>query len=653
MFSFPHTTPEAIASSLRVVAVSATLPNITDVADFVGASEAYAFDGSFRPVPLTKHVSAFGYVGKNEFKFWSTLDQHIPQLIHRFSGGKQTLVFCHTKGETERLSATLVQHSLGNKKTEFTDAPPGTLNYCLAKGVAYHHGGLRQEDRNRIEQAFLAGKISCLCATSTLAVGVNLPARLVIVKGTRTWRGGGNGYQDIDKTSLLQMIGRAGRPGLDTTGIAVIMTDNKSKSLVEHQVQGLGPAESRLLPKLVDVLNTEISHQVIHNMDSALQWLKTTFLFERITQEPAKYAMSRSWQNVDAYLRHLLERTFRDLVDANLVAVRPSGAIEPLPACHVMSHKMVPFESAKLITSLPYDASKCQILKALSKMETFNTNVRRNEKRFLNECHKDERIRFKLDGQPSKIRIQQPWEKTFVLLQAFIGKHSFDNNFGLAQQMTAAGSNALRLLSAAQEYCTKGSRHGYVALMCLKLRRSLHFSLWEKESPIFNQLDKIGYEVALCLQRARINTFRDILGYSEQELERLTKQHVQLWTEIKAVVLALERSRLKLSASVTFTRGSNMAADVCCDLTLADPATAALSNPSKNGVQYTLVSKGSLMPSATASTNASPSHFCFSLHLPTNRDPASSSAKVLRLQAHTDSLLRRGLESCLFISWHH
>lgn len=65
-----------------------------------------------------------------------------------------------------------------------------------------------------------------LCTTSTLAVGVNLPARLVVIKGTRRWsnEGGTKGYQEYDRSSCLQMMGRAGRPQFDTHGIAVIMT---------------------------------------------------------------------------------------------------------------------------------------------------------------------------------------------------------------------------------------------------------------------------------------------------------------------------------------------------------------------------------------------------------------------------------------------
>lgn len=62
-----------------------------------------------------------------------------------------------------------------------------------------------------------------LCTTSTLAVGVNLPARLVVLKGTRRW-GGDAGHEEYERSTCLQMMGRAGRPQFDTHGTAVILT---------------------------------------------------------------------------------------------------------------------------------------------------------------------------------------------------------------------------------------------------------------------------------------------------------------------------------------------------------------------------------------------------------------------------------------------
>ena len=65
----------------------------------------------------------------------------------------------------------------------------------VAQGIGFHNAGLTLNDRTLIEKLFLEGKIKVLCTTSTLAMGVNLPARLVVIKSTQTYRGSGKGYQ--------------------------------------------------------------------------------------------------------------------------------------------------------------------------------------------------------------------------------------------------------------------------------------------------------------------------------------------------------------------------------------------------------------------------------------------------------------------------
>ena len=217
--SYPNTTPEAINGPLRFVAVSATLPNISDIATFLGAGEAYSFDESYRPVPLKTHVISQGRIkndSKSQWHFWRNLDRNVEQIIVRFSEGRPSIVFCHTKAGTENLASLLAAaHTVrrDNKETSVLASQTRIrkLQSVLLYGVAYHHAGLEVDDRRLVEKAFLEGKIRVICATSTLAVGVNLPAHLVVINGTKAWRGGEAGYQDLDQASLLQMIGRAGR----------------------------------------------------------------------------------------------------------------------------------------------------------------------------------------------------------------------------------------------------------------------------------------------------------------------------------------------------------------------------------------------------------------------------------------------------------
>ena len=174
--SYAETNPDAIRSRFRTVAVSATLPNISEVADFLQASEAYIFDDSYRPVPLTKHVNGLGRVGNNEWRFWSNLSEYVPEIIKRFSHGKQSLIFCHSKKETQKVTELLIRRNFGNRGVRIVDSPWNKpVEYMLDHGIGFHHAGMSKDERRTIEEAFLNKKIKCLAATSTLAVGVNLP----------------------------------------------------------------------------------------------------------------------------------------------------------------------------------------------------------------------------------------------------------------------------------------------------------------------------------------------------------------------------------------------------------------------------------------------------------------------------------------------
>jgi len=166
---------------MRIVCVSATLPNIVDIASFIDANEAHSFDSSYRPVPLTTHVVGLGYMGKNAFMFDKNLGKEVPGLLHRFGLSKPSIVFCHTKKQTEALALELVS-TFGCQNGETVKIAKQTnlssLKKCLERGIAFHHAGMETDNRHLVERAFSRGLIKCLCATSTLAMGVNLPAHL-------------------------------------------------------------------------------------------------------------------------------------------------------------------------------------------------------------------------------------------------------------------------------------------------------------------------------------------------------------------------------------------------------------------------------------------------------------------------------------------
>lgn len=101
------------------------------------------------------------------------------------------------------------------------------LKETLIYGVGMHHAGITREDRDVLQDTFRNGHLPVLIATSTLAMGINLPAHLVIIKSTKYYAKGE--YKDHSESTILQMIGRAGRPQFDTNATAVIMTTSADK----------------------------------------------------------------------------------------------------------------------------------------------------------------------------------------------------------------------------------------------------------------------------------------------------------------------------------------------------------------------------------------------------------------------------------------
>lgn len=159
--------------------------------------------------------------------------------------------------------------------------------------LAYHHAGLSSNDREIVETLFKQNRIRVLCSTSTLAIGVNLPAHLVIIKSTLQYTSE-TGYTEYSELDLRQMIGRAGRAGYDSQGIAVIITSTETEYLYKTISEGKLEIDSKLLFGFIEFLNIEISNGNINSFSEAMKWLSFTFLHTRMKQNPSKYSLKPS-----------------------------------------------------------------------------------------------------------------------------------------------------------------------------------------------------------------------------------------------------------------------------------------------------------------------------------------------------------------------
>ena len=207
----------------------------------VPAQGMKVFGEEMRPIPL--QIVVKGYTkSKNDFLFDKRLTDHIGKVVQQYSQGKPTLVFCPSRLGSVATASKLLQDSVSfskesqyitsdSQRSSLKDAASSvrnsTLRDCIRGGVGFHHAALEPSDRSVVESLFNQKILRIVCTTSTLAVGVNMPAYLVVIKGTKRYCGSsGGGYQDYDYSTCLQMVGRAGRPQFDQAGMAVIMTEN-------------------------------------------------------------------------------------------------------------------------------------------------------------------------------------------------------------------------------------------------------------------------------------------------------------------------------------------------------------------------------------------------------------------------------------------
>ena len=570
--------------------MSATLPNLGQLASFVEAGEAYVFDQSYRPVPLSIYVQACGHIGTNRYLFDKSLNQHVPSILKRFSSGRPALVFCHSKKETEILAEELTksyssQRSNDSVLTNFAGkADSAALHRCIRKGMAFHHAGLDASDRRLVEEAFVQGVISCLCATSTLAMGVNLPSHLVVIKGTSAYRGAGNGHQDIDASSLLQMMGRAGRPGFDKTGVAVIMTDSLSKTRYENVSQGLKVVESHLESKLTEIFNVEISQGVITSTEDAVNWVKSSFLYQRIQSNPLFYGFNGKGNDaLNSFILDKCTSSINKLHKIKAISVDDDGTFSARHASHIMSRNFIDFDTMKGIVKLPHDSGPIQLLHFMSNCTKIQTPIRRDDKKHLNEAYKAGVPKYKLEGPQSKVRVKTPAEKVFVMLQAAIGQYFFQDA-SLRQQMSHMIDKASQILSAIEQYAKEGSGNGQVAAQGMLFRRSLYSGLWGENGGVLNQIGGVTKEMATRLKGVGIITFADAVNSSNESIAQTCNVTTTFASSLRAAASKILQRTLKLSACSE----KNDNGGLVCHIKL-EPRVAGNKDTSERIVSYSLL----------------------------------------------------------------
>lgn len=243
-----------INPDMQILALSATINNVEEIASWLKADYITT---EWRPVKLKEGILLHeeiqfkdGDARKIERK---TKNSAMNLALNTVKAGGQALIFASTRknavllakkaaGEIEEVLSKPSRRALENEALKILAAGEKTrvselLAELVKRGVAFHHAGLGGQHRKLIEDSFRQGRIKVLVATPTLAFGVNLPARTVIIHDYRRYESG-YGFYPISVLEYKQMAGRAGRPKYDKVGEAILIakTADEADYLMESYV---------------------------------------------------------------------------------------------------------------------------------------------------------------------------------------------------------------------------------------------------------------------------------------------------------------------------------------------------------------------------------------------------------------------------------
>lgn len=512
---------ESSQSMIRIVGLSATLPNYVDVARFLRVSPytgLFYFDHRFRPVPLSQT-----FIGVKAVKpLQQMIDMDLVcynNVVEMVQQGHQVMVFVHARNATVRTANVLKELASRHDTLKYflSEGQAKHVNKAFAKsrnkylgelfnsGLSVHHAGLLRSDRNLIEKYFADGLIKVLVCTATLAWGVNLPAHAIIIRGTEIYDSKHGSYVDLGILDVLQIFGRAGRPQFDKSGHAVIITSHNKLSHYLSLLTNQIPIESSFITYLADNLNAEIALGTISNVTEAVEWLSYTYLFVRMKLNFQAYGMVYQTlvndMNLEKKRKELVDVAAKALDKARMIRYDArTGDLSATDLGRIASHYYLKYDTVEIFNELQKPImTETEILAMISRAQEFEQlKVRDDEMNELDELMRE----CELVPQGG---VENVHGKVNILLQTYLSRGRV-NMASLISDQAYVTQNAMRIARALFEIMLRRN-NAIMAGRLLQIAKMFEAQQWNFLTPL-RQFDHLSFEVIEKIEVRELEIYR-------------------------------------------------------------------------------------------------------------------------------------------------
>ncbi|XP_061675544.1 activating signal cointegrator 1 complex subunit 3 isoform X3 [Syngnathoides biaculeatus] len=541
---------ESTQSMIRILGLSATLPNYLDVATFLHVNPyigLFFFDSRFRPVPLGQ--TFVGIKSTNKIQQIHDMEEVCyNKVVEQVKAGHQVMVFVHARNATVRTAMGLIEMAknrgeacvfqpdqgpdYGQCEKQVHRSRNKQMKEMFPEGFGIHHAGMLRADRNLMESMFSRGYLKVLVCTATLAWGVNLPAHAVIIKGTQIYDAKRGALVDLGILDVMQIFGRAGRPQFDKYGEGTIITTHDKLSHYLTLLTQQNPIESQFLVSLADNLNAEIALGTVTNVDEAVRWLSYTYLYVRVRANPLAYGISYKALQMDPslelYRKEIVIDSGRKLDKARMIRFEErTGYFASTDLGRTSSHFYIRYNTIETFNELfNSQRTEADILSIVSKAEEFEQLKVRDE-----ELEELEQLLCNYCELPAAGGVENGYGKVNILLQTYISRGDVDS-FSLISDLSYVAQNAARIVRALFEIALR-KRWPAMTYRLLRLCKVIDKRLWGFAHPL-RQFSNLSHIVLTRLEDKNL-TVDKLKDMRKDEIGHML-HHVNIGLTVKQCV---------------------------------------------------------------------------------------------------------------------
>ena len=477
---------------IRIIALGASMANARDVANWLGCSPnaTFNFHPNVRPVPLELHINGFNLTHTASRLLamarptYNAITAHSPQ--------KPVIVFVPSRKQTRLTAIDLLTYAAADNTPEcflhaevediqaFVDkVKDKTLKETLLQGVGYIHEGLEANDKSIVESLFDSGAIQVIVVARSLCWSLSVTCHLVIIMDTQYYTGKFHAYHDYPITDVMQMMGRASRPNLDSDSKCVLMCQSAKKNMFKKFLYEPLPIESHLDHCLHDHFNAEIVTKTIENKQDAVDYLTWTFMYRRMTQNPNYYGMQGvSHRHLSDHMSELVETTLNELEQSKCISIEDDMDTSPLNLGMIAAYYYINYTPIELFSmSLKAKTKISGLIEIVAAATEFaELEIRHGEDILLKNLSSKLPLGRSLG---SGTKFNDPHVKTNILLQAHLSRIQLSAE--LQQDTESVVVKAVRLTQACVDVL---SSNGWLspAIAAMELSQMMTQAMWNKDS---------------------------------------------------------------------------------------------------------------------------------------------------------------------------